>query len=160
MGCVTWYEAYAFCTWDGGRLPIETEWERVASGDENRVYPWGFGGPDCARVRPYDNCHEQRDIFAPVGRLAAGAGPWGHLDLAGGAKEWIRDVFDRYVIGNPAPAVRLRLPGGVSAPHVLRGLSFWGGDGDMRSADRTSSSPETRHPRNGIRCARDVSLAR
>lgn len=32
INCVNWYETWAFCIWDGGRLPTEAEWEFVAAG--------------------------------------------------------------------------------------------------------------------------------
>ncbi|MCX5743980.1 MAG: SUMF1/EgtB/PvdO family nonheme iron enzyme [Proteobacteria bacterium] len=55
MNCIDWYEAMAFCAWDGGFMPTEAEWNYAATGgSEQRAYPWssppGFLGIDDTRA--------------------------------------------------------------------------------------------------------------
>jgi formylglycine-generating enzyme required for sulfatase activity len=51
MECVPWYIAFAFCAWDGGRLPSFAEWNyALAGGDEQRTYPWGEEPYDLTRA--------------------------------------------------------------------------------------------------------------
>lgn len=41
LNCVPWYVLFAFCVWDGGRLPTDAEWGfAAAGGGEQRPFPW------------------------------------------------------------------------------------------------------------------------
>lgn len=86
MNCVTWYEAMAFCAWDGGRLPTRAEWNYAAAGgEEQRVYPW-------SREATIDSTHAIFETEAGpsvVGTRPNGRGKWLQYDLAGNVAEWI-----------------------------------------------------------------------
>lgn len=42
LNCVPWYVLFAFCVWDGGRMPTDAEWGfATAGGSEQRPFPWG-----------------------------------------------------------------------------------------------------------------------
>ncbi|HEV3191567.1 MAG TPA: formylglycine-generating enzyme family protein, partial [Polyangiaceae bacterium] len=100
-----WYEAYAFCIWDGGFLPSESEWEYAAAGgNQEREYPWGSTGPGIQGEYAIYNCYYPnagsctgRSNIAPVGHTTRGAGLWGQLDLAGNMWQWNLDWYASYV---------------------------------------------------------------
>jgi|GEM_PF-716959 len=98
---VTWAQATGFCQWMGRRLPTEAEWEKAARGGcelatncstQARVYPWGSDAPTCTLVH-YSDCTSTGGT-TPVGTHPAGASPYGVLDLAGNAAEWVADWYD------------------------------------------------------------------
>jgi formylglycine-generating enzyme required for sulfatase activity len=42
LNCVPWYVLFAFCVWDGGRLPTDAEFGfALAGGADQRPFPWG-----------------------------------------------------------------------------------------------------------------------
>ena len=107
INCVNWYEAYAFCIWDGGFLPSEAEWEyAAAAGAQQRQWPWGSTAPEkanqyaiygCNYASGSGSCTDTSNI-APVGTATLGAGAWGQLDLAGNVYEWSLDYVSQAAI--------------------------------------------------------------
>ena len=97
---VSWDDAVAYCKWlsannpEGHRfeLPSDAQWEFAARGTENRTYPWGETPPNDQLA-----CYGQNPrVGKPkaVGSYPEGAGPFGHLDLAGLVWEWCRDAWE------------------------------------------------------------------
>jgi len=160
INCVTWYEAFTFCAWDGGRLPTEAEWEFVAAGGtENRLYPWGTQEPDTSRAS-YDCLYHGTsgcsfEDLTPVGTLTAGAGRWDHRDLAGNVWEW---DLDRYSpswyasTGNSCVNCANLVEGAWD--RVVRGGAYSTAIKTLRSAARSYGAPGYRGAEVGFRCAR------
>jgi formylglycine-generating enzyme required for sulfatase activity len=154
INCVSWYEAFAFCIWDGGRLPTESEWEYAAAGGAyNQLYPWASGVEPTCTFTNFGNICGPGGVM-PVGSFPAGNGRWTHADLAGNVSEW---TLDWYSITYPSPDA-----GGVTdyvnlipgSSRVKRGGDFYTGKGPVRAAARTNDAPGTHDSVNGFRCAR------
>ena len=160
INCVDWYEAYAFCIWDGGFLPSEAEWEYAAAGGgQQREYPWGTAAPGTGNQYAIYGCYYNgtgscagATSIAPVGTPASGAGLWGQVGLAGNVFEWGLDYWDgSSAYANPcADCANLA----TASYRVLRGGSFDNDAAYLLAPYRYDLTPSFHNHDVGFRCAR------
>jgi sulfatase modifying factor 1 len=157
--CVNWYEAYAFCIWDGGFLPSEAETEYAeAGGSQQRKFPWGSMDPGTTNSYALYGCYYPNGVgicaglanIGPVGTASQGSGAWGQVDLAGSVWEWDLDSYDAYVVPCSDCAT---LEAGSS--RVIRGGNFSSDTSSLLPPNRSSFPPTDRSSALGIRCARE-----
>jgi sulfatase modifying factor 1 len=160
INCVNWYEAYAFCIWDGGFLPSEAEWEYAAAGgSQQRQYPWGSTDPGTSSQYAIYGCYYPSSSgtctgiasVAPVGTATQGAGLWGQVDLAGELFEWTLDFYDNYV--DPC-ADCANLYSLTETSRVDRGGSFSNGASYLFPSTRNVDDSSGAKYYLGFRCAR------
>ncbi len=93
---VSYYEAEAYASWAGKRLPTEAEWELAATYDPETgvktTYPWGDEGWTPAKA----NLGQRLFGPAPVGSYPDGTSPVGCHQMVGDVWEWTTSVFTGY----------------------------------------------------------------
>ncbi len=170
VNCVDWYQANAYCSYQGMRLPTEEEWEYVArNGSGARLYPWGnlsptgldsLGVPGVALcwsgstagplattcpVQRAGALDRTRSDFAQVGSTFAVE------DLAGNVREW--------TIDGASPNYAAKRESGF---RVVRG-GGWFVDSSPTSVNaihRSAILPVSRLPDLGFRCVSPLAPVR
>ncbi len=155
--CPTWFEAFAFCIWDGGFLPSEAEWGYAASGGGGaggqRVYPWS-DPPTASKLTCELANYRSDDCLGEaahdVGATSPGGdGAFGQADLGGNAWEWTFDTYAPTLAPSCIDCVHVG-----AAERVIRGGGFSDGAFWVASTSRFHSAATKRQPTVGFRCAR------
>lgn len=141
---VSWYGAYAYSRWVGGRLPTEAEWERAAAGARGFHFPWG---DDFEESR----CNARSSALMPARSLLVGESVFGLLHACGNAREWCSDrygprwySYDRRI--DP------RGPG-INKHRVVRGGSHTSSLNDLVLQVRNHAAPGAKLEDIGFRVA-------
>jgi len=134
---VTAFEAEAYASYRGWRLPTEDEWERACRGDDARDYPWGEDWDDhaCGHRDYGPRCTK------PIGMFPGGVSPFGIHDLVGSVWQWTSDA--RGAEGDYGPA------------RVVRGGAWNNLPWSVGSAGRNAYPPQAQFSNLGFRCADD-----
>ena len=156
---LSWDDASAFCSWAGGRLPTEAEWEYAArAGRDGSIFWWGNGlTREFANFGAVESCNGavgDEDLWvntAPVGSFPANG--FGFHDMTGNVWEWVNGWIDDFyrdsAVMDPQPPETGYLRG-------MRGGSWLNYPEVVRLSVRLPFQADAHTSNIGVRCARDV----
>jgi formylglycine-generating enzyme required for sulfatase activity len=147
---VSWYEAYAYAAWVGGRLPTEIEWEYAARAGTTSTFTCD-SAPDCVDKLAWhadDVDSRQAQEFCSRAR-----NDFGLCDMLGNASEWVQDWYAPYPLASESKD--RSIPGHGITVKVFRGGAYHHPRNQARPGWRDMGSP-TLSGSLGLRVARDT----
>ena len=158
---VSWQDARGYAEWLSQatgkryRLPTEAEWEYAARGGTNTAYWWGNEiGTNKANC---DGCGSEWDGMktAPVSSFLPNN--LGLHNTAGNVWEWVQDCWHNNYSGAPTDgSAWFEASGGDCGRRVVRGGSWAGKPGSLRTSDRHRAEVDKRGSDLGFRLAQDI----
>jgi formylglycine-generating enzyme required for sulfatase activity len=148
---VIWDEANAYCTWAGGRLPTEAEWEYAARGGTTTVR---YGDLNAIAWTSTNSQHMPHEVAKKMPNA------YGLYDMLGNAWEWVADwygskYYEHSAAADPPgpPTGDTLIQKGIDMPvKVIRGGAWIGFPGVARASYRYWFIPALRVANIGFRC--------
>jgi len=126
---ISWNDAVAYCSWIGGRLPTELEWEHAARGGltNDVMFPWGDAEPDdennllCniwqGRFPQTNTVKDGYQTTAPS--ISFEPNGYGLYNMVGNVWDWIADPYNP-----PSRPGNPQLDSTVNDNRIAKGGSF------------------------------------